>query len=140
VKWVVNFLCSQARGIDEESLALETEGVYDDAVRNAVSHADHFFHDGCFMTDWRRHGNPTRLRNGIPLEELEHIILRGAGFFEAVRSASVHHRQSYKEPKLVCTRCETDGFSGEVRLLADVDRGLYGIEYVPGDTGHAEGK
>lgn len=129
-KRVIEFLCCQARGVDEESLALELEGMYDDAVRNAVSHADYFFHDGCFMTDWRRHGNPTRLRNGIPLEELEQIILRGAGFFEAVRKASVHHRQSYKEPKLVRACDKRDGFSGDVWLLADEKQGLCGIRGV----------
>jgi len=129
-KRVVGFLCCQARGVDEESMAEEMEGMYDDAVRNAVSHADYFFHDGCFMSDWRRQGNPTRLCNGIPLDELERIVLRGASFFEAVRNASVHHRKFYTESKLVRACSEKDGFSGDVWLLADEERGLYELSGV----------
>lgn len=126
-KRVVEFLCCQARGVDEAGLAFEMEGMYEDAVRNTVSHADYFFHDGCFMADWRRHGNPTRLCNGIPLEDLEQIIIRGARFFEAVRNAAVYHRGLYKESRIVQANLERDGFSGSIQLLADEERRLYGM-------------
>ncbi|MBI2432148.1 MAG: hypothetical protein HYV26_04690 [Candidatus Hydrogenedentes bacterium] len=126
---IVNFLICQAKGVDEPVLADELESMFNDSIRNAVVHSDYFFHKGQFQTDWRRQGNPVKLVNGISLEELSKIIVRGAQFFEALRSAAQTHRRSYKHPKLVIARI--DGQVNQVALLANESWGLYGVDGRP---------
>lgn len=130
-KRVIDFLACQARGVDEPGLADEIEGMFDDAVRNAIAHSDYFFHDDRFQTDSRRKANPSRLVNGIPLDELREIMLRGADFFDAMRNASESHRRSYTRPKLVMARTTRNDERAVAVLLANEEHGLYGIDGKP---------
>lgn len=127
-KRIIDFLVCQAKGVDELELAEEIEGIFDDALRNAVAHSDYFFHDERFQTDWRRSGSPTRLVNGIPLEELHGILIRGAGFFEAMLNVSGKQKRSYRERKVVMARTGKGEDRVQAALLADEERGLYGVE------------
>lgn len=130
-KQIVKFISEQARGVDEPDLADEIVTMLDDEVRNAIVHSGYFFHDGRFHTHHQNIGNSTRLNNGIPLEELSGILVRGATFFDSVRTASATHRQNYSHPKLVQARTGKDGDREWVALLANEEHRLYGVDGMP---------
>jgi hypothetical protein len=104
------------------------------SVRNAFAHADYTLHAESFRarSEWFEVGGLQRPE--VPLTVLGDLLNRALAFYGEFMREHGEQRAGYKANKVIAGRIVEDSDPVPVELLADADRGLYGLRAPPGES------
>jgi hypothetical protein len=117
--------------IDRANIAELLDWYFNPAVRNSFAHADYTLHEDKFRSRSERFEIDGVLTTELPLQALVELVNRTLAFFEAFVTEYEQQRRSYSANKRITGRLGGQDERLPVELLADPQRGLYGLRSPP---------
>jgi heptaprenylglyceryl phosphate synthase len=120
--------------VSQPAVVEELDWFFKASVRNAFAHADYTLHADSFRTrsEWFELGGVQA--SEIPLTVLADLLNRALVFYGEFMGEYAEQRRNYQANKIVAGRIVEGSDPVPVELLADADRGLYGIRSPPGES------
>ncbi len=128
----VRALQTMLRDVGHGGLADVLDWFFYSPVRNAFAHADYTLHQDKFRT--RKQGAfevGGITTSELSLDTLGDLVNRALAFFGAFIDEYDEQRRSYTENKTITGRMGPGEEPAPVELLADAERGLYGLSLPP---------
>jgi hypothetical protein len=117
--------------VDRADIADLLDWYFNSAVRNAFAHADYTLHEDKFRSRSEQFEVDGVLTMELPLPALIELVNRTLAFFEALVIEYEEQRRSYTANQLTTGRLGVGDERLPVELLADPQRGLYGLRSPP---------